>query len=218
VVTFYEMTGTSASDGTPTTPLLVNAGGYVEISASALPWPKKGPWPTQGNNRFVANIVVTGIAGTGTNWNPISLVLNVVDGELSGNLNFGELSGGTWIVLSSPSFQAGQSYPMAIKWSTSNTPSLWPPSQDDYPIYFGVGDAILVPGQLYISPPGLMTWWTGPAGTGPSDAGHTLEAYSTVIVDPSAPSVQDQPLNVLQSFYNNSLVFQSGSIGYSITA
>jgi hypothetical protein len=71
---------------------------------------------------------------------------------------------------------------------------------------------------LYMSPPGLMTWWTGPVGTGPSDAGHTLEAYSTVIVDPSAPSVQDQSLNVLQSFYNNSLVFQSGDIVYSITA
>jgi hypothetical protein len=83
VVTFYEMTGTSASDGTPTTPLPVDAGGYVEISASALPAPKG---LKQGMNRFAANIAVTG-----TDWNPISLglVLNVVDAWLILNLQFG---------------------------------------------------------------------------------------------------------------------------------
>ncbi len=77
VVTFYEMTGTSASGGTPVS-LPVDTGGYVEISASALTVHGAAQLQ-QGSNRFAANIAVTG-----TDWDPISigLVLNVVDDGL----------------------------------------------------------------------------------------------------------------------------------------
>jgi hypothetical protein len=189
------MIGIATSDGPPTIPLFVDAGGYVEISASAYPAP---PGVTQGNNRFVANIAVTGIAVTGTNWNPISLslVLNVVDDgpSLIGNLQFGYFDPTdpqnytNWKPLPNASFQAGQSFGTQIAWFPTNSPTLYPMSPEDYfpPIYFVAGpdagavltphgyvpgggsggpggSGILVPGQLFMSPPALVAYWTKPS-------------------------------------------------------
>jgi len=223
VVTLFEMTGMAASDGAPTTPLLVDAGGYVEISASANPAP---PGVHQGDpgNRFVANIAVTGIAVTGTNWNPnsLGLVLNVVDDELILNLQFGELiadppNRANWRPFPAAAFQAGESQTQ-IAWFPTNPPSLYPPSPDDYPIEFVAGNSaggsgVLVPDQLFLYPPGLVAVWTKP-----SDAVQGWMAVGTVTAYLPAPSVQDQSFSVLQSLYNGNLLSQSSAVVYSITA
>jgi hypothetical protein len=237
------MIGIATSDGTPTIPLFVDAGGYVEISASAYPAP---PGVTQGNNRFVAQIAVT---GTNLNSTSFDLILNVVSDDINlWNLQFGELGGDppTWQILQgAASFQAGQSLGTEISWFASNIPSLYPPNQADYPIYFVAGpdagagpplygpgggsggpggSGILVPGQLFMSPPSLVAWWTGPAGSDPGPTGHDagvlLKAYSTVFAYPFAPSVEDGSFSVLQSLYNFNLTSQSSDVtnGYSITA
>jgi hypothetical protein len=67
VQTFYEMSG--SSDGTS---LPVDAGGYVEITPTCNPAPSDTMNVTQGNNRFMANIAVTG-----TNWNPNPILLKL---------------------------------------------------------------------------------------------------------------------------------------------
>jgi hypothetical protein len=229
VVTLFEMTGMSASDGAPTTPLLVDAGGYVEISASAYPAPP-GVYQGDPGNRFVANIAVTGIAVTGTNWNPnsLGLVLNVVDDELILNLQFGEFIAdppnfANWRPFPAGAFQAGESSTQ-IAWFPTNPPSLYPPSPDDYPIEFVAGNSaggsgVLVPGQLFLSPPGLVALWTKPSDAVPTDpAEKSWMAVATVNAYLYALGVENQSFSVLQSLYNGGLVSQSNTVGYSITA
>jgi hypothetical protein len=223
------MTGMSASDGAPTTPLLVDAGGYVEISASAYPAPP-GVYQGDPGNRFVANIAVTGIAVTGTNWNPnsLGLVLNVVDDELILNLQFGEFIAdppnfANWRPFPAGAFQAGESSTQ-IAWFPTNPPSLYPPSPDDYPIEFVAGNSaggsgVLVPGQLFLSPPGLVALWTKPSDAVPTDpAEKSWMAVATVNAYLYALGVENQSFSVLQSLYNGGLVSQSNTVGYSITA
>jgi hypothetical protein len=221
VVTFYEMTGTSASGGTPVS-LPVDTGGYVEISASALPV-REAAQLQQGFNRFAANIAVQG-----TDWDPISLglVLNVVDDGLMLNLQFGE-----WRNPLGPyNFQnfradpgqsiieAGPEGSSLIGWYPSNPPKLYPPNQADYPIYFVAGppaggppngSPILVAGQLYMSPPDLVASWPSPAAVVPPDLMTEASwfAYASVFAYPNAPSVNGS-FSVSQSLYNSSLITQ----------
>ena len=118
VQTIYEMSG--SSDGSR--PLPVDAGGYVEITPTCNPAPSDTINVIQNNNRFTANIAVTG-----TNWhpNPILLksVLNVVS-PASASIY--------WADTQTLMFQGTVTGGMGL-------PTLYPPESEDYPIEFAMG-------------------------------------------------------------------------------
>lgn len=209
VQTFYEMSG--SSDGTS---LPVDAGGYVEITPTCNPAPSDTMNVTQGNNRFMANIAVTG-----TNWNPnpilLKLVLNVV-GSPHCTLE--------WAASKEQLGETNNLY-----WTGVLFPLLYPPEDEDYPIEFtcgaggsglispmldGNGHPVAGGNVLTMSPPVIVSYWSNhnDAANGiPAGIPGSFSGYATVTQ--FAPTTEtDVYFSLVQTFFNSSYSSMSGSI------
>ncbi len=161
--------------------LTIEKGGYLEISVQAQPVGSTG---TDGqpfnmmdpNNRFTANVLVTGkYTGATDSWNPIILssVLYVVQIDDGPNI-FGFTGPGVAVypAQGEPAttyevgFVAGSTQ-LTIEWQ--GNARLWPSDDDVYPIEHVLGPvagSISYDGFLYMLPSNLVvTWLTPPTGT-----------------------------------------------------
>jgi hypothetical protein len=220
-------------EGISTTPLTIEAGGYVEILVQAQPALKgtDGQAFSMGNpstnefdpnNRFTADVLITGTyTDPAETWNPITLrlVLNVV--EISG-------AGASWILeppsetrIPTATFLAGQTTPYLLYWE--GTASLWPYEPDDYysPIEHVLGPVagnIISPDEfLSMSPSPLVVVWSSPppmilVGTQPTPTGE-VEVYLAAFNATSQVTAAwysgntngSREFTLMQTFFNGSI-------------
>jgi hypothetical protein len=176
----------------------VEPNGYLEISVAPnivtdLPI-------TNANNRFTANIAVTGSSAG------VDLVLNVV--------HIASAS----IKLDNDGFAPGESGE-TLTWSV--VADVWPTDPSDYPINFVLGNPVaggVVQGQLEMNPELLVITKSAPPPIAPGSGINWFVSQSTVVSAYwfATPTTSGE-FNLLQYFFNSALSSPSNTLDYSIT-
>jgi hypothetical protein len=169
--------------------------GYLEISVA--PNIVTDVPITNANNRFTANVAVTGSSAG------VDLVLNVV--QASGSIS-----------LDNEGFAPGESGE-TLTWSV--LADLWPTDPSDYPINFVLGNPVaggVVQGQLEMNPELLVITKSAPPSLAPGD--NWFFSQSTVVSAYwFATPTRSGEFSLLQYFFNSATSSPSKPVSYSIT-
>lgn len=197
--------------------LTVEADGYFEIQVQGNPAPSS---VAQGDNRFTADVVVTGMyTDPAEDWGQqihLGLVLNVVQIDFTQTQYV--LPTDTVIQATATNFSFGPGQPtIGLQWNA--TAKLWPPEPEDYmpPIQHVLGTPgaetlgpVSTDGFMYMTPPGLVVISQQPSNlpniVGEGQVGAFWWASST-----------SGQFTLPQSFFNGSITGPSNPLSYEIT-